>query len=182
MKNLSTILIALIVLSGLGLGVTFFVLKSKKEETPSPSVPKDTSTETTLHKPLTNVNTTQLPAPLQSDISVTYVDTLNRKFDYSMNYSGINHVGEFSEAGGIIPFVKKSFGTFRIRQRAPKMTTKKVFNPKARGNEPKEIEIRVQTPSDWVDLEIRDNQNRALNTLAVNLATGEQIKSNVALN
>lgn len=186
MKNLTTVLIVLIVLSGLGLGVAFFVLRNKKEdqEPQLPNSTKQTTESSTLNKP-SGVNKS-----IPSDISIPHIDTLNRRFEFSMNYLGIQHKGEFIEGVAIAPFIKKSFGTFRIRQRASEM--KKVQVPKdkndkirggssptkgdkIKGNVTQFITVEVLTPSDWVDLEIRDHKNRLLNGLSVNLATGATI-------
>lgn len=188
MKNLTSILIVLIVLSGIGLGVTFFVLKNKKKPTPTPSTPQPIDPAPTEPKPPSNKN--ELPLELQANIEAPFVDTVNRSFEYTMNYLGIQHKGEFKE-GGINPFVlQKSFGTFVVRQRPPEMETVKVprdknnkmtggttttKGDKMSGGTTEYIEVKIPKPSNVVDLEIRTKGNHIVRSLAVNLATGVKI-------
>jgi len=161
MKNINTILIVLIVLSGLGFSLAFFVIKKKKEEENS-----DTTKETnqpTESNPLDE--NSEVDSSIPSDISILHLDTLNRRFEFSMSYSGIQHKGEFIEGATNLPFVRKSFGIFRIAQRSPVMKTIRV--PKdgnvsgertkgsaavglTGGTATEIIEVEIPTPSDWV--------------------------------
>lgn len=198
MKNLSTILIVLIVLSGVGLGVAFFVVKNKEKAPPTPT-PKDSSNQPTESESK-SLDQPKFPKEMQSNISVPHVDTVNREFEYSLNYLGIPHKGKFKE-GVINPFVlRKSFGTFVVRQRAPEMKTVKVPKDKRnkitgnvtnkggatkgdkmtgnvtnKGGATQFIEVQVRQASNWVDLEIRNKKNYLIHSLAVNLATGAKI-------
>jgi hypothetical protein len=185
MKNLNTLLIVLIVLSGLGFGLAFFVLKKKKksEVEPIQSTTKETD-NTPTELPSLGQNLAIDPSRL-SDISIPHVDTLNRRFEFSMNYSGIAHKGEFIEGKTYPPFIKKSFGTFRIQQRAPEVKIITISNDDKirggatsitnKGGATASMDVPIPKYSDWVDLEIRDTKNTLLNALAVNLATGATI-------
>lgn len=196
MKNLTIVLIVLIVLSGVGFGVAFFVIKNrnKNKENQVLDTTKEASGQPTESNSLEKASVIDQPIP--SDISIPHVDSLNRRFEFSMNYSGIQHKGEFIEGIAIAPFIKKSFGTFRVKQRAPEMETVKVPKDQkirggsistkgekvrgetavtTKGGATQLIEVQIPKPSDWVDLEIRDNENRLLHGLSVNLATGATI-------
>lgn len=200
MKKIYIILLVLVLLSGIG-GLTFFLSKKKKE--PKMQAPKVPVIEPKTNTSNLNTNKdieTSIPKEplikktLELDIKVPYVDTGNRRFDYSMHYKGIPYKGVFEEGITNEVQVKKSFGSFVLKQRMnqergafdipikrdiskdQKMrggTTSKGAAIKVGVTNVVEITSAFSLKSDWVDLFILDAQNNILKQLSVNLRTGE---------
>jgi hypothetical protein len=195
MKKIYIILLVVVLFSGLGT-VVFFVTKkkrdSKKNSSKAPIIEQEEHTP--IVKNETEVAASVPPKPLikeslEMDIKVPHVDVGNRRFDYSMHYKGIPYKGNFEEGLTSTVQVKKSFGSFVIKQR---MNQEKgnLDLPVAR-NMTKDKKMRdatasistqggatgisgiVSLKSDWVDLVILDSKNRILKQLSVNLRTGE---------
>jgi hypothetical protein len=215
MKRNYIILLVVVLLSGIGT-VIFFVTKKKKDSKGSsskvPSIEPKENTE--IVKPETAVVASIPPKPLIKeslvmDIKVPHIDVGNRRFDYSMHYKGIPYKGNFEDGLTNTVHIKKSFGSFVIKQRmnrekgdfdvpVGRNTTKDqkiksgTVNTLTKGGAAKgatasgvrplsvnEISGITSLNSDWVDLFIADPQNRVLKQLSVNLRTGETTNANL---
>lgn len=186
MKNISIILVV-ILLFGVGGAVAFVVLKKKKDkEKTSPSALSDSVESpilenkaigaTTNNKPVTNPVTNQgktTNEAVQMDIVVSDIDTNNRRFEYDMHYQGVRYKGIF-EDGVTAPMiqVKKGFGSFMIQQ----LKLTKATSPKTKGDK---MGSSLAVKNDLVSLSILDLKGQTLKQVNVNLATGEQKSLNI---
>ena len=187
MKNISIILVV-ILLFGVGGAVAFVVLKKKKDkEKTSPSALSDsvespilenkaigatTNNKPVTKTPVTNPTTTTNEA-VQMDIVVSDIDTNNRRFEYDMHYQGVRYKGIF-EDGVTAPIiqVKKGFGSFMIQQ----LKRTKATSPKTKGDK---MGSSLAVKNDLVSLSILDLKGQTLKQVNVNLATGEQKSLNI---
>lgn len=203
MKKIYIILLVVVLLGGFG-GLVFFIVKKKKDsdktssETPKtptvPSIPTAPITESKASGTKTNekaalsskiINPTPVKESIEMDISVPYVDTQNRRFDYSMHYKGIPYKGVFQDGLSGIIQVEKSFGAFLITQAmqagssvSTKAGAQKVRNGKGAAAINKTSSSTAKQ-NDFVGLSIIDNNNNILKHVTVNLATGEISNSNL---
>jgi hypothetical protein len=123
MKKIYLILLVIALFGGLG-AVVFLVTKKKKDSKKnSPKVPVIAPGESAA---IIKKETEALPSipqkplvkeSLGMDIKVPYVEVGNRRFDYSMHYKGIPYKGTFEDGVTSTVHVKKSFGSFVIKQR-----------------------------------------------------------------
>lgn len=191
MKNISIILVV-ILLFGVGGAVAFVVLKKKKDkEKTSSSALSDSVvspilenkaigattnnkpvTKTPVTNPVTNQGKTTNEA-VQMDIVVSDIDTNNRRFEYDMHYQGVRYKGIF-EDGVTAPMiqVKKGFGSFMIQQ----LKRTKATSPKTKGDK---MGSSLAVKNDLVSLSILDLKGQTLKQVNVNLATGEQKSLNI---
>lgn len=206
MKKIYIILLVVVLFSGLGT-VVFFVTKKKRDsKKSSPKAPVVTPEEkAAIPNPETGTSPSLPRKPLvkeslEMDINVPHVDVGNRRFEYSMHYKGIPFKGTFEEGVTSTVHVKKSFGSFVIKQRmnqergsydtpVREKTTKdqkikggtvstKVGAAMGATGSVTAVEIEkgisdvISLKSDWVDLAIL-SENSILKRLSVNLRTGE---------
>lgn len=206
MKPIYIILLVVFLLGGGGL-VAFYV--SRKKSSSKKSIPQVPTFERKEESPIVNnkegktstiTNKAPVKKSLESDIKVPHVDVGNRRFDYLMHYKGIPYRGVFKEGVTNNIHIKKSFGSFVVKQRM-NQETGSVDKPsgltakqqKMRGGVTTKggavkvgatgkgnvVGISGVTPlqSDWVDLFILDNNEKILEQLSVNLMTGETTKT-----
>jgi hypothetical protein len=205
MKNKLYIIAFVILLLTSG-GIAFFVKKQldKKREAKVPEELKKSTEdlEVTIEEPV-SPKPRELEKPIQvlnveSDIDAE-VDTTARSIAYNMHYNGIATNGVFKDGGKDL-LITKSFGSFSVKQAAPKATlvSTKGGNMSGKtgaisdvitkgeaalikiGNTVIDKEtnksVAVLKSSDLVYLVIKD-QHGVLRTLTVNLSTGEKLGS-----
>lgn len=184
MKKIYLILLVVVLLGGVGT-LAFFVTKKKRDskksnsktpiiepKEPLPIIKKEAESAASIPRKV-------LPKKsLELDIKVPNVDIGNRRFDYSMHYKGIPYKGTFEDGSTNMVHVKKTFGSFVVKQR----------RNQEKGNFDIPVGKRDKTAatgksvilfleSDWVDLAILDSKNSILKQLSVNLRTGETISN-----
>lgn len=198
MKTIYIILVV-VLLSGLGVGVAFWVTKKKKNEKKEATETKKTTLEQrekavdsddSVTKPKKNANQVQVKESLKFDIQVSNMDTRNRSFDYYMHFGGIPLRGKFKdELTGNIE-IKKSFGGFRVFQlKKADSVSSKIGATRIGGKgaaakgKTDHINIGSATPladrGDNVELSIVDNNNKILKLVSVNLTTGATKTANL---
>lgn len=182
MKNIYLILVV-ILLFGVGGGLTFWLTKKKQEDQKKrpQTVPTQEQkaanttvntkpTETTKETPKTP-KTPPINEAIKFDIEVSNIDTQNRRFDYAMHYQGINYKGVFEDGISRTVQVKKSFGSFLITQAMQNIASRAVDPQKVRGGQTPIIPV---VENNIVNLSILDQKRQTLKNVVVDLSTGVQ--------
>lgn len=130
MKNIYTILILLLFLTGIG-GLVFFVKKQLDQNKEKAQTNSTQPTDPPKQQPTTRqIEQSQITLDIKSAIDIGRVNTISKSFSYDMHYNGIGHSGTFQEGDGE-QVLKKSFGYFAIRPRVNEELIKTIAANKA---------------------------------------------------